>query len=489
MASVTLISRPVGILALAILARLLDPADFGLVALAMVLFSTARLFSGLGMGSALIHNRRDDAQVAFPAFTVTVISALTLFVFINLNMEAFARLMGNADLTPIMRWLSLLIIFDAMAIVPESLLRKHMRFGVVSRSIIIRELVKNGVAIILAFSGFGLWSLVWGNLAGALVRTVMIWVASPGWSWLLPGHLNLAIFSELLHYGVRATGGSLVNFFNSNWDDWFVGRVLGAAALGFYSKAYNLTNGTIAGFNRSVLGGVFMPSYAKIQGDRARLMNMYLKGLSFSALIMAPLSMGVFAVAGELVPFLLGDKWLPMIPVLQIFAFMALIRPLAASTSPLFRAVGRPEFDIRGGLVVLVTLVPLVLWLKQWNIEGVAVAVTVSFALGFFFNVYQINRILPGVARRMAPAIAPSLIASGLMVGSVILTRPILSGSSIEDYNWAMLMALIAVGGTVYVVAGYLLQRALVEEVWGLLRSIVRRRKKKGIQQHQVVKA
>ena len=103
MATATLVSRPVAILAMVFLARLLDPADFGAIALAMVLFSTARLFSGLGMDNALIHNRRDISATGFQAFAITCVSSLVLFMVVNLGVDGFAKLLGNVELASILQ--------------------------------------------------------------------------------------------------------------------------------------------------------------------------------------------------------------------------------------------------------------------------------------------------------------------------------------------------------------------------------------------------
>jgi PST family polysaccharide transporter/lipopolysaccharide exporter len=217
-----------------------------------------------------------------------------------------------------------------------------------------------------------------------------------------------------------------------------------------------------------------MPSYARLQNEPARLQRAYIKGLSLSAMLMAPLSMGVFAVAPELVNVLFGEKWIPMIPTLQIFAFMALARPLAASTSPLFQAVGKPEYDLQGGLVVLAAMVPMVLYMATWGIEGVAVAVVLSFVAGLIFNVYKLNGLLPGVARQMVPAVAPSLVSSALMVGAVAVTRQVVLGNVPDIREWVLLLVLIAAGGAVFVAATYLMQRTLIHELIATLGEVLK---------------
>ncbi len=469
MAGATLASRPIAIFAMVVLARLLSPDDFGMIALVMVLFSTARIFSGLGMDNALIHSPRSLKETGFQAFAITCMTGLSLFLLINWRAADLANLMGNDELTPIVQRMSWLLLFDALSIVPEAILRRELQFRKVSTAMIAMNFVTNALAIALAWWGFGVWSLVWGYLAGSFTRMLMMFFAAPGWSWLLPRRLDWSVIRELVRYGVKSTSSGLVDFVNSHWDDWFVGRTLGTTALGFYDRAYFVTNSTIVGLNTSILSSVFMPAYAHMQTDDARLARTYLKSLGLSSLFMAPLSMGVLAVAPELVRVVFGAKWVPMIPTLQVFAFMALARPLAASTSPLFRAVGHPEYDLQGGLVVLFSMVPMVIYMSRWGIEGVAVAVTLSFFIGLVYNVFKLNKLIPGTGRHVAPVVLPSLIASALMVVAVTVARPLLDMTWIGRHEWLMLLALTAVGGIVFIFVGYFLQRKLIHELLAIL--------------------
>lgn len=474
MAVATLGIRPISMIALIVLARLLDPADFGVVALAMVLFNTATLFSGLGMSGAVIQSPRDIEEIAFPAFVITVLASTLLFFVINMQIDLFARLLGNAEVAPLIRWMSLLIMINGLRIVPEALLQRRMMFGKVATAMVAANFTNYSVSVVLAFAGFGLWSLVAGVLVEAATLAALSWRFCPGWVWIIPHRLERQPISELLHYGVRSTAAGLVSFVNSNWDDWYIGRTLGATLLGYYNRAYAVTNGVIVGFASSVLNVVFMPSYARIQDDRARLSRVYLKALSMAALVMAPVSMGLFAVANELVPLVFGAKWTPMVASLQILCIMAFVRPMASSTSPLFRAVGKPIFDFRTGLVVLFTMVPLMLWLlPRYELVGGALAVTISYVIGFGFNIYQVNLILPGTGIKMVRAISPSTIASLLMVAAVALSRRVILATPLARSEVAVLAALIIVGGVVFLAAGYLLQRQLIQEVASLVLEII----------------
>lgn len=477
MTAVQFSARPIRMVALIFLARLLDPQDFGLVALAMILVGATDLFSGLGMGSALIHTRLDPRKVAAYAFLVTLIFSAFLFLVLNTQAPFFADLLGDPEVAPVLRWLSGLILLNGVYLIPEALLSKELLFRQVSTARIISVLVYNGVAVLLAFLGFGLWSLVYAELARALSRLVAVCVASPSWDWLIPRSWDWKALKGLLRYGIQSTGGGFLSYFNTNWDDWLVGRLIGSTALGFYSKAYDISNRGIVNLNIAV-NSVFFPSYAKIQDDKERLSRIYLKHLGVVALVMTPLSMGLFVVAAELVPIIFGEKWIPMVLSLQIFAFMALIRPLAASTSPVFMAVGRPDLNLRVSLVLLAAMAPLLFLLLGKGIAGVAVAVTVSYTVAFLYSVHKVQEILPGTAPRMMHVILPPFFASGVMVLGVQFSKPMLSQLAGGQHNLATLGGMIVIGVLLYGSIAFLIQRALIMETISLVMSVFKDRKR-----------
>jgi lipopolysaccharide exporter len=465
-------ARPLRTVALIVLARLLDPEDFGLVAFATILVTATDLFSGLGLPNALIHSPIDSRKIAFPAFAVTVLFSLALFLVVFWQAAFFAGLMGDARVTPIIRGLSVLIVTESLALVPSALLRKHLKFREVSVAKFISVLVYNGAAVGFALLGFGLWSLVLGEVARSLVNVLVVWVLCPGWDWLRARRADWKATRGLLEYGIQSTGGGFLTFFNTNWDDWLVGRVLGASALGFYSKAYNVSNKGIVGFNKGVISGVFFPSFAKIQDDKERLSRAYIKGLSMAALVITPLALGLFVISPEMVPIVFGEKWVPMVLSLQIFSFMAFFRPLAGSTSPLFLAVGRPGLNVRVGLVLLITMAPLVFLLLDWGIEGVAVAVVVSFVLAFFYSMFELNRLLPGTGPKSGLAILPAVIAGGAMTVGVHLSKAPLYHLMGNQHNLFTLVGMVVIGALIYVLAAFFLQRALILEAVDLVLSV-----------------
>lgn len=462
---ITVLMRPINFLASLVLLRLLNPEDFGTVALAMLLLTTTNIFSGLGMGPAVIQSVYSRRKVAFQSFVMTMIAATLFFLLIITNIPFFARLLGAPEIEPVLRWMSLSILIDNASTIPVSLMRKELQFGRDGTSTLASELAYTILSITLALMGFGLWSLVVARLSSSVVKTVLSWIMCPGWDWLRPTRWDREVSRSLLRYGVQTTAGGLINYFHTHWDDWLIGRVLGTTALGFYTKAYDLTNNTIRQFYRNVISVVFMPSYAKMQADPQRLERAYMKSMRFVLLLMVPMSLGILVIAPEMVLTLWEEKWMPMAPVLQIYAFMLLTRPISVNIAPLFQAVGKPILNSRAGVVLVAVMVPLALLLLPYGITGVALAVVISHVVGMLYNVWQLERMLPGTAVRTLKYSLPTLLAGVVMAGVVWLAKaPISDLFGRPDSVWGLLL-LVAIGGIVYGGLIFLLQRDLILEI------------------------
>ncbi len=464
MAGVALIVRPLNILGTIVLARLLDPSDFGAVALAMVLLGTTYMFIGLGMGAALIHSNEDQGKVAFQAFVVTLFSGLTVFLFLKMNVQLAARILGDLDVA-VFNSLLPLVLLSALMIVPEAMLKKQLLFGRVSIATITSEITYMVVAIVLAWLGYGLWSLVYARLSTSAVKLSIIWISNPTWAWLKPKRWDWGLLKRLVRYGLPITGGGLVSYFHTHWDDWFVGRQFGTQALGYYTKAYDLSNKTLSSLSRSVINGVFFPSYSRIRDDRDRMRRVFLKGIRVVLLMMVPISLGLLVMAPELVPVLLGAKWNPMIPTLQVYSFMVLFRPISSNTVPLFMGAGRPRYVLYAGLVLSLVMVPAVLLLAGYGIVGVAIGVVISHIVGAGYNLLQVNQIIPGIIGPTLRSFVPFLVVGTVMAVVVQLLKPVILPLGGEGSGLIAVLTLVAIGAIVYLGLIFLVQKDLVVEL------------------------
>lgn len=462
----TLATRPIAMVLGILLLRVLSPEDFGTVALVMILVNTSNIFTDLGMRGAVIQTEEDLAKVAWHASLIVNGFSWIFYAVIFIFAAPIATLLGgDATLIPILRILGLVVVLDGLWIVPEALLTRELKFKTLMWVQLTPQLGYGVLALILALMGFGLYSLVWGTLFGELLRVIFTWSTSKPRYYLRPQRIDLALVRKLLNFGLPATGSGILSYFSAHWDDWMVGRTLGATALGFYSKAYDTTTRLIRMLTTVLFGNVLQPSYAKVQDQKERLTRGYLKSTNLVLLIMAPVSFGLAVLAHSIVLLLLGEKWLPMVVVWQVFSLYSLTKPISTNATPLFLAIGKPRYNLTATVVLLTIMVPLLLILiGPYGIVGVAFAVAISHLVAMLFNVYQVNTVLPGTARQTFTSSMPFVGAAALMaVGIQLLKTPIYSLTGGE--NWVGLILLIAIGALIYLSLIAIFQRSFVLEL------------------------
>jgi len=230
--------------------------------------------------------------------------------------------------------------------------------------------------------------LLAGNIA-RLVASYLIHPCRPHLSW------DLGKAKELFSYGKWILGSSILVFLITQGDDILVGKLFGVAALGFYRMAYRISNLPATEITH-VISQVTFPAYSKLQDDIHKLREAYLKVLQFTAFLSFPIAGLIFVLAPDFTRIFLGEKWMPMIPAMQALALAGLVRSIAATTGPIFQAVGKPEIITKWQPVRLFVLLVLIYpFTIQWGILGTSLAVFLSnlvSSIGFSVKVVRITK-------------------------------------------------------------------------------------------------
>lgn len=463
-----------GFITTIVLARLLDPSDFGVMRLAAILLGSMNLFAGLGMGPALIASREDTVRAAYHSATTTLFGGVVLTALVFTLAPALAGFMDEDKLTPIVRWMSIGVLAISLRIIPNAILEREMMFG---RRIIpdmSATLARMIIAVGLALAGYGVWSLVIAWIAQRLVAAVVTVVVCPTLKWMKRQKWDRDIARGLWKFGFTQLRTGIVQYIYNNGDGLIVGKVLGTAPLGFYTQAQTLSNLPVRNISQ-VVNAVLLPAYAKIRDDKGRLANAFLSCFQFVATLTVPIAAGLFILAPELVIFLIGEKWRSSIPVLRVFTLMAFLRPLSGSTSPLFLSLHKPEYNLRTAMIQGVSMFALIALFIRWGATGVAAAVVSAFALGFCYNIYLSCwrcglQIKP---RDIGAQVWPVVVATAIMLAIVqLLKRPALWLGG-GEHNALTLIFLILAGVVAYVVSLVLLKRSLVVNILELVSSSV----------------
>ncbi|HEX2092210.1 MAG TPA: lipopolysaccharide biosynthesis protein, partial [Longimicrobiaceae bacterium] len=336
------------------LARLLPPADFGMVALAMVVIGFAGSISDFGLEAAVIQRHDLTGRHLRVAFTATTLLGLALTGVLAATSPFSAPLLRSPLLPDVLQALSVLFVVGALGGTARSLLRRQLRFRTLfwvgSCSYLVGYA---GVVTVLALLGFGVWSLVWGSLTQAVLDTFLVLavVRPPVRPLLARKELR-----ELLGFGAGVSLNTVVNYLARNGDNLVVGRWLGAAALGLYGRAYNLMTLPL-NYLGVATHQVLFPAMSQIQGDRERLGRAYLISVQTAALLAAPIMAGMAVAAPHMVAVLYGDAWLGMTLPLQVLCVAGLFRAVYHLAGTVTYASGRVYAELKRQVVYALLVV------------------------------------------------------------------------------------------------------------------------------------
>ena len=453
-----------------ILARLLLQEDYGVAGYALVIISFIEILEGLGIGQALIYYERtpERASTGFWLSLAAGIGLMLITYFIAAPLGGW--FFKDPRAVEVTRLLSLSLPISALGLVHEYLLIKALAFKQKFVPELAKALAKGLVSIVLALSGWGAWSLIWGQLAGTAVSVIAFWLVIP---WRPTIQFDKAAARSLLSYGLKIISNGGISIFLLNLDYLLIGHYMGAAALGVYTLAFRMPELLIKEFS-SVIGRVMFPVYAKMKDDGQRLSRGFLLTLQYVNMITVPLGLGLALVAKPFVLVAFTEKWVEAIPVMSAIALYSLLRAMVLNVGDAYKAQGRPGLLAQIHMVQAIISIPLLWWAAAVHGTITAVAwsqVTISL-IAAIIKLLIAGRILNISLGTILKALQGSLAAGAVMSVAV-------SGSLQLGINWPPLLQLIfcvAIGGFTYLATLWLLYRNTLFEAGQTLRANLSRR-------------
>jgi O-antigen/teichoic acid export membrane protein len=389
--SLRLINHVINIIRRVILARLLSPHDFGLMGVAFISITFLESLSKTGIHSALVQKEGDIRSYLDTVWTITSVRSIVIFSILFLSAPMISCFFNSPEAVPVIRLLGLSTLFTGFRNIGVIYFIKELEF----KKQFIYEFagiaVNLVVSVVLAILYQNVWALVWGWIAGSGVRLCISFIVHP---YRPKMQFNKQKFCEIFNYGKWVAGSAILIYIINQGDDIFVGKLLGLTALGLYQMAYFVSN-FIASEISQAISQVSFPAYSKLQDFIPKLRTAYSEILQLTALISFPIAGGIFVLCSDLTLFLLGEKWIAMIPALRILIAWGLIRSLGTLTGSLFQAVGRPDIATKlhfaKAILLLLTIYPFT---KLWGISGAAIAVVLNAILVNPFAHYQVSILL-----------------------------------------------------------------------------------------------
>lgn len=396
-----------------ILARLLQPADFGILAMVIVITTLAEIIRSMGLGAALIQKQDAGDRHYNAAFWGNVAVGIILNILIQITAPWISAFYGQPELEKILRVYSIVFLIGSLNVVQESLMQKKLEFRRLFMMDAISITISGALALYLAFTGWGVWTLIIQYITITTISTIILWITS---SWKPSFSFSSGAFRDIRAYGFNFLGYELMNFFARNIDNLLIGKYIGASALGFYSRAYflmlqplNITN--------QVLARVMFPVLARMQENKDEIKRVYLKSTSLTAFIVFPAIVFVFVCTEPVIELIFGEKWLPAAAILRVFCIYSLVDTIGITTAWLYKSLGRTDIMFRWTVFsTVITAVAIIIGLK-WGALGVAISYTVAFLTilwipGWIIAFRQIDLAVTKMLTNLFPVLLSAVLAA-----------------------------------------------------------------------------
>lgn len=360
-----------------ILARLLTPYDFGLAATVLIFVNFAVVVAEQGFGAALIQKSEIDERHRSSIWWVNVGLGLLMTAVFLAAAPAVGWFYAEPALVPLMRVISLLFVLNALGITHASLLSRELEFAGMARAETAASWSGAVTAVALAFAGAGPWAIVGQSVVSSAIGSAALWGLSP---WRPKAIFDVGAIRELFGFSTDQFLTNAATYWVRNVDNVLVGRVLGQAPLGVYTRAYAVMLFPINRISR-VLQRVMLPSFSIIQSDPARVASLFQRMTRVVALANFPLMLGVLACAPDFTAAVFGPQWGEMVPVLRVLVGVGLIQSVTAMLGSLYSALGQTRLRLRVQIPLhAVEIAGIVIGLR-WGIVGVASGYAIASVL------------------------------------------------------------------------------------------------------------
>jgi O-antigen/teichoic acid export membrane protein len=460
-----LASRLLGLASLMILARLLVPEDFGLMGIGLIVIETLELFSETGFEQAMVQRRDRIEKYVDTTWTVNILRGFALGGLVLLMAPVIGLFFDDQRVTGLLQVLALSPVVKGFANAHVVSFARELEFD---KSFLLNgggALVQAAVAVILAAIDPSVWALVFGLLAGNLARVVLSFLLTASRPRLsYSGERFRALFS----FGRWILGSKIVVFLSTQGDDIIVGKLLGTDALGYYRVSYRVSNLPATELATAVSTVIF-PAFAKVQEDLGRLRKAFCETFELITAVSFLLGGLILVLADLLVPLLFGEKWTPIVPLVQILSVYGIMRSMGSPFGPVFQAIGRPDLMTKIQLFNLAVLAAVIFPMTfRWGVVGTAAAVVAASVAVAPFNFWLILRVTgTPTSRLLAPVVrAASYLA--LCLGTTSMSRLLCT----EDASRIWVGAAVACGGVLYLALWALHWRKAGSEIWELLRPL-----------------
>ena len=445
-----------------ILARLLVPEQFGLIGYCTIAIQYLDIMNTAGIDNALIARKEKLEEASNAAFVINIFMGIISFGFAWLIAPKIAVFFHAEQVTAIFRLLAVVLPISGLGLVPDTLIQRSLRFRTRLIPEVSRNLAKGLTSIILALLGWGVWSLVWGQIVGNLISVVLCWILV---DWRPTFKYDIQVTKELMGYGSHIIVIGFAGALLDNVDYIITGRLMGAAALGYYTMAYRIPELAIRSLNQ-VAARILFPLLSRTQSDIDSLRTFYFNYIRYISIFTFSIGTGLALVSNLFVETFMSTRWEPAILPMSLIALAMAISSAGYAPGVLYKSINRPEILTRVNLVKLPIIFALLLFCARWGFNGIAFGQVIFAVLSVCLDSIVVSRVIHLKIIKFVDALAPAIISSLVMAAIVIPIQLFLSPS-----GWLGLGFVSITGVVVYILALSFVNRKITSQIYATLRG------------------
>ncbi|MEO1521938.1 MAG: MOP flippase family protein [Cyanobacteria bacterium J06633_2] len=358
-----------------LLARLLSPEDFGLIAMSGVFIAFMKVFLDQGFAAAIVQRKEIQREHLDTAFWVSIGTSLLLTALAWISAGWVAEFYHEPQLAQVIQFLSINFVFKALNSVQNAILTRNLAFKTLAVRSLIGIAAGGSVGVAMALSGFGVWSLVGYQLANSIIEVPILWAVT---DWRPTFRCSGKHFKEMFNFGIHVIGMNGLVFLNNYSDNLLIGYYLGSEALGYYTVAYRVLT-VLTTLLAKTTNQVAFPTFSKLQNEPERLERAFYKATHLTSLLSFPAFLGIAALAPELVPTMFGEQWAPTIPVMQVLTLIGILRTVFQFNGPIMMAMGRPDWRFK--INIMNTVLNVACFFTVVRLGGGILAVSIAFVV------------------------------------------------------------------------------------------------------------
>ena len=451
-----------------VLARVLDPVVYGMVALVTVITTILQVFVDSGLGTALIQKKEADETDFSTVFYFNFAVCTILYIGLFFLAPVISNFYEMPDLTAVIRVLCLILIISGFKNIQNAYVSRHLLFKKYFFATLGGTVTAAAVGVWMAYAGYGVWALVVQNLVNQAIDTIILWIIV---KWRPKLKFSWARLKVLFSYGWKLLVSALIDTVWNELRQLIIGKKYSSEDLAYYNKGLEYPKYATTAINSSI-DSVLLPAMSSVQDETARVKSMTRRSIKTSSFIMWPLMIGLAACATPFVSFVLTDKWLFAVPYLQIFCIVYAFYPIHTANLNAIKSMGRSDIFLKLEIIkkiIGLSIIAITMW---FGVLWIALGMIVASIASQIINSWPNKKLLNYSYLEQFKDIAPSLLLSLLMGGAVYCIN------FLNLANWLTLLIQIPLGIIIYVLGAWLLKMESFTYCLNMLKGLFSRKKK-----------